>query len=86
LYLAAAIEFERRETGRAAVLLGAALRLMRRLDFQDELLLPNLANLGERLRASLGMAPFAEAVARGERLSLDDSTALLSMSGLADAR
>jgi hypothetical protein len=59
---------------------------MRRLDFQDELLLPNLANLGERLRASLDAAPFAEAVARGERLSLDEATALLSMSGLADAR
>jgi predicted ATPase len=86
LYLVAAIEFERRETGRAALLLGAALRLMRRLDFQDELLLPNLANLGERLSASLGAAPFAEAVARGERLSLDEATALLSMSGLADAR
>ena len=79
LYLAAAIECERREPGRAALLLGAARRLMRHLDFQDELLLPGLAELGERLRASLGAAAFAEAVGRGQRLGLDDATALLSV-------
>jgi hypothetical protein len=52
---------------------------MRHLDFQDELLLPGLAELGERLRASLGAAAFAEAVGRGQRLGLDDATALLSV-------
>jgi len=43
------------------------------------LLLPGLAELGERLRASLGAAAFAEAVGRGQRLGLDDATALLSV-------
>ncbi|MBV9415767.1 MAG: hypothetical protein JO363_12370, partial [Solirubrobacterales bacterium] len=78
LYLAAAIEFQRCAPARSAVLLGAALRLMRRLDFQDELLLPDLTELRGRLVERLGEPAFAEAYDRGAELDLEDAIALIS--------
>ena len=78
LYLAAAIEFQRCAPARSAVLLGAALRLMRRLDFQDELLLPDLTELRGRLVERLDEPAFAEAYDRGAELDLEDAIALIS--------
>ncbi len=80
LYLAAAIELQRDAPGDSAVLLGAALGLMRRLDFQDELLLPELTELRERLVERLGEPAFAEAHEHGAEQGLDDVVALISAS------
>ena len=55
----------------AAVLLGASLRWTDRLDFQDELLLPELAGLEARLKAALGQSTFADALGRGAAMDLD---------------
>ena len=80
LYLAAAIELQRDAPRGSAMLLGAALGLMRRLDFQDELLLPELTELRERLVERLGEPAFAEAYEHGAELSLDNVVALISAS------
>jgi hypothetical protein len=53
---------------------------MRRLDFQDELLLPGLTELRERLVERLGEPEFAEAYQHGAAQGLDDVVALISAS------
>jgi predicted ATPase/DNA-binding SARP family transcriptional activator len=71
LRLAAGIELKRASPAAAAVLLGASLRWTDRLDFQDELLLPELAGLEDQLEAALGRSAFADARGRGAAMDLD---------------
>ena len=77
LWVAALVELRRSFPERAAVFLGAALRRASDLEFFDELLLPELAKLPERLRATLGATAYEEAAARGATLGLDDVMAAL---------
>jgi predicted ATPase/DNA-binding SARP family transcriptional activator len=74
---AALVEFRRGFTERSAVLLGAALRRAERLEFFEELILPELADLRERVAAQLGADSFEHAFRRGATLSLDDVAILL---------
>jgi predicted ATPase len=71
LRLAAGVELKRASPATAAVLLGASLRWTDRLDFQDELLLPELAGLEDQLEAALGQSAFADARGRGAAMDLD---------------
>jgi predicted ATPase/DNA-binding SARP family transcriptional activator len=71
LRLAAAVELRRGSPERSAVLLAASLRWTDHLDFQDELLLPELAELGELLNARLGEGAFAAMSERGAEMSLE---------------
>ena len=77
LYVAAAVELKDGFPERSAVLLGAALRWTDHLDYQDEMLLPELADLGDRLSASLGVQTFARASERGAEMALDSVARLL---------
>jgi predicted ATPase/DNA-binding SARP family transcriptional activator len=77
LHVAAAVELRRGFSERSAVLLGAALRRVDRMEFFDELVLPELAHLNERLSAQLGGDSAERAFRRGAGLSLDDIAALL---------
>jgi predicted ATPase/DNA-binding SARP family transcriptional activator len=71
LRLAAAVELKHGSPERSAVLLAASLRWTDHLDFQDELLLPELAELGELLNARLGEGTFAAQSERGAEMSLE---------------
>ena len=77
LWVAALVELRRSFPERAAVFLGAALRRASDLEFFDEGLLPELATLPERLRATLGATAYEEAAARGAALGIDDVMAAL---------
>ena len=77
LHVAAAVEFRRGRSERSAVLLGAALRRADRMEFFEELVLPELADLRERVTAQLGADSFERAFRRGAGLSLDDVATLL---------
>ena len=77
LHEAAAVEFRRGYTERSAVLLGAALRRAERMEFFEQLVLPELADLRERVTAQLGADPFERAFRRGAAMSLDDVARLL---------
>ena len=72
LRIAAAIELKRGFPERSAVLLGASLRWTDRLDFHDNLLLPELAGLGDTLNARLGAKAFADTTDRGAGMNQDD--------------
>ncbi len=82
LHVAAAVELKRGSPERSAVLLGAALRWTEHLDFQDELLLPELADLRDRLNARLGSGAFAHACERGAEMSLDGVARFLATTEL----
>ena len=71
------VEFRRGRSERSAVLLGAALRRADRMEFFEELVLPELADLRERVTAQLGADSFERAFRRGAGLSLDDVARLL---------
>jgi hypothetical protein len=71
LRLAAGVELKRASPATAAVLLGASLRWTARLDFQDELLLPELAGIEDQLEAALGHSTFDDALGRGAAMDLD---------------
>jgi hypothetical protein len=77
LRLAAAVELARGCPERSALLLGAARRRSDQMDFQEQMLLPEVAQLAERLSAELGPEAFARASARGAALELDTLTGLL---------
>ena len=77
LHVAAGVELRRGFSERSAVLLGAALRRADRMEFFEELLLPELADLRDRLTAQLGADSFERAFRRGAGLSLDDVARLL---------
>lgn len=77
-FVAAAVELRRGATSRSAVLLGVAYRLTRRLDFQDELLLPELTDLRDQLTTQLGEQASVDAYERGAALSLDEAVSLIS--------
>jgi predicted ATPase len=77
LRLAAAVELGRGCPERSALLLGAARRRSDQMDFQEQMLLPEVAQLAERLSAELGPEAFARASARGAALELDALTGLL---------
>ena len=77
LHVAAGVEFRRGLPERSAVLLGAGLRRAQRMEFFEQLVLPELADLRERVTAQLGADSFERAFQRGARLSLDDVATLL---------
>ena len=77
LHVAAGVEFRRGLWERSAVLLGAAARRADRMEFFEELVLPDLADLRERLTAQLDADAFERAYRRGAGLSLDDVARLL---------
>ena len=78
LRLAAGVEWKRGNAERAAVLLGASRRWTDHLDFQDELLLPELGDLDRQLGDRLGDQAFAERVGEGADLSIDRVASLLA--------
>ena len=78
LHVAAAVELGQASPKRSAVLLGAGRRLTEHLDLQDELLLPELADLRDQLSARLGKRAFENASERGAEMSLDDIAELLA--------
>jgi hypothetical protein len=78
LHVAAAVELGQASPERSAVLLGAGRRLTEHLDLQDELLLPELADLRDQLSARLGKRAFENASERGAEMSLDDIAELLA--------
>jgi hypothetical protein len=71
LRLAAGIEFKRGDPVRSAVLLGASRRWTTHLDFQDELLLPELSDLDEQLVARLGDVKLADLGRQGSQMTVD---------------
>jgi predicted ATPase len=77
LHVAAGVESRRGLSERSAVLLGAAHRRADRMEFFEELVLPELAELRERLSAQMGADSFERAFQRGAALSLDDIAILL---------
>jgi hypothetical protein len=77
LRLAAWIECRLGNTEPSAVLLGASLRWTDHLDFQDSLLLPEVAVIGDNLEAGLGAETFREATARGASMDFDELATLL---------
>jgi hypothetical protein len=79
LWVAAEIESKRGAAERSAVLMGASQRWTYQLDFQNELLLPDLANLRDRLTASLGFDAFADAAQRGATMELADVAGFLAV-------
>ena len=78
LRLAAATELKQGSPERSAVLLGAAERWTDHVDVEDELLLPGLGDLRDRLIAHLGAHAFAQAHEHGTTLDLDRIAVLLS--------
>lgn len=80
LWISAGIEFKRGLAEHSAVLLGASQRWAHQLDFQDELLLPELAELGDALTRSLGVDSLADATARGAAMELDEVASFLASS------
>jgi hypothetical protein len=81
LRLAAGVELKQGSPERSAVLLGASLRWTDHLDFHDELLLPELAELEQQLNAALGETAFADLTERGAGMSLDSIASLFVTSG-----
>ncbi len=81
LHVGAAVESRRGSPERSAVLLGAALRRAQRMEFFEQLVLPELADLRERVTAQLGADSFKRAFRRGAGLSLDDVVRLLESAG-----
>ncbi len=79
LYVAAAVELGRGFPEQSALFLGAARRLKTRLEFQFELLLPEIAELGDRLLELLGERRFAETLDGGSAMSLDELVDLISV-------
>ncbi len=79
LWVAAEIEFKRGSAERSAVLIGASQRWTYQLDFQDELLLPELAKLRDGLTASLGSDAFAGAAQRGATMELAEVAGFLAV-------
>jgi hypothetical protein len=77
LHVAAGVESQRGFSERSAVLLGAAYRRADRMEFFEELVLPELAELRGRLTAELGADSFEHAFQRGATLSLDEVAELL---------
>jgi hypothetical protein len=77
LYVAAALELRRGLPERSSVLLGAASRHVDHVEFFDELVLPELADLRQRLTIQLGTDSFDRAYRHGAALSLDDVAGLL---------
>jgi hypothetical protein len=77
LHVAAGVESRRGLSERSAVLLGAAHRRADRMEFFEEQVLPELAELRGRLTAELGADSFERAFHRGAALSLDDIAELL---------
>ena len=80
LHVAAAVELKRGFPERSAVLLGAALRWTDHLDFQDELLLPEVSELRAKVDAQLGSEEIARALRRGAAMSLDGVAEFLASS------
>ena len=78
LHVAAAVALKDGAPETSAVLVGAALRWTDHMDFQDELLLPELADLSDSLNARLGAEAFARATERGGAMDLDDVAGLLT--------
>jgi predicted ATPase len=78
LRIAAAAELRLGFPQRSAVLLGAAERWTDHIDVEDALLLPELAELRDRLSARLGPEAFDQAYGRGAALSADDVVGLVS--------
>jgi predicted ATPase len=78
LRVAAAAEFRLGLAERSAVLLGAAERWTDHIDVEDALLLPELAELRDRLNASLGPEEFDRAYEHGAALSADDLVRLVA--------
>jgi predicted ATPase/DNA-binding SARP family transcriptional activator len=78
LRLAAGVELRRGFSERSALLLGAATRRSDEMDFQEKMLLPELAGLADRLSEELGSEAFMGAVERGAALDLDAVAALLA--------
>jgi hypothetical protein len=77
LHVAAGVESRRGFSERSAVLLGAAYLRADRMEFFEELVLPELAELRERVTAQLGADSFERAFQHGAALSLDDIAGLL---------
>jgi hypothetical protein len=77
LRLAAAVELKLGSPERSAILLGAAERREDHIDVDDEMLVPELHQLRDRLVAELGASAFAHASERGAGLSLDGIMRLL---------
>jgi predicted ATPase/DNA-binding SARP family transcriptional activator len=80
LRLAAGMELKRDAPDRSAVLLGASRRWTSCLDFQDELLLPELADLDELLAARLGEGLLAELGRQGSEMTVDGIASFLAAS------
>jgi predicted ATPase/DNA-binding SARP family transcriptional activator len=72
LHVAAAVESKIGFAERAALLMGAGLRWADRLDFQDELLLPEVSELRTTIDARLGTEALALAFHRGAAMALDE--------------
>jgi predicted ATPase/DNA-binding SARP family transcriptional activator len=77
LRIAAAVELRLGSPDRSAILLGAAEHREDRIDVDDEMLLPELAQLRDRLIAQLGARAFTHASARGAAMSIDGIMRLL---------
>jgi hypothetical protein len=77
LLVAAAVALEQGDPERSAMLLGASRRWADQLDFQDELLLPQVARLPEGLDDRIGTEAFEHACELGSAMSLDAATALV---------
>jgi predicted ATPase len=77
LHLAAAVELRLGDPERSAILLGAALRFADQLDFQDELLLPELSEMRSETNDCLATEPLARAFHRGSEMSLDEVATVL---------
>jgi predicted ATPase/DNA-binding SARP family transcriptional activator len=80
LHVAAAVEMKLGHPERSALLLAAALRLADHLDFQDELLLPELSGLRDTISARLDTEALARAFHRGAEMSLDEVVKFLTVS------
>jgi predicted ATPase/DNA-binding SARP family transcriptional activator len=79
LHVAAAVELKLGHPEGSALLLGAALRLADHLDFQDELLLPELSELRHAVKARLDTEALAHAFRRGAEMSLDEVVKFLTV-------
>jgi hypothetical protein len=78
LHIAAEVELKLGRPERSAQLLGAALCLADQLDFQDELLLPELADPRSKLGERLTTEALAEAFELGAQMSLEGVASFLS--------